>query len=88
MVPDGGGSVDGQAWQVARRVVRAAARDAEGRNTLPLKGLQLDAALRYFLSTFKLPGEAQQIDRSCRRSPTRGATPTPPTPTPQTPPSW
>ena len=30
---------------------------------LSLSSLPLDAALRYFLSLFKLPGEAQQIDR-------------------------
>ena len=30
---------------------------------LSFKGLTLDRALRYFLSLFKLPGEAQQIDR-------------------------
>jgi brefeldin A-inhibited guanine nucleotide-exchange protein len=28
-----------------------------------LKGMELDAALRYFVSTFRLPGEAKQVDR-------------------------
>ena len=35
---------------------------------LSLAELSLDTALRYFLSLFKLPGEAQQIAGSCRRS--------------------
>ena len=30
---------------------------------LSFRGRSLDGALRYFLSLFKLPGEAQQIDR-------------------------